>query len=442
LSRVLRGGFRVFPKGTLQINQKRSRIFFIGLGSILFAIALVGSTLWESTTYFGRQANSLAVQAGFNLTENGVAKEVLTALKDKVPVYLSPKFYEFSPVRYLVYGFMKQANGQNTLDERPYSLIRPDDTLPIPDPGKDALFLLDTDYAHVMDYFRVYYPNIEITETKWAGQLPLYLQARVPKSDFAAIQGVSFRATDSSGKIQEGVSPTMAYPAGLSSISKMEWEASLQIEHSGVYQFPTQADLQMVMDGKPWTESRNLCSGLHRIQVIQSNPALTQSTDLLWIPPNGEESPIPPQLLFRINPPQVGLTGTYYQGADWQGEPVCVKNTPFFRLAWPNQEPVASPFSAMFRGFLRVTQPGSYRLVIRVDDGARLTLDGKMIGEELRPNQPNAFEAMVELAAGDHPIQIDYFQTGGGSALVFNWQPPGQAETLVPSSALIPEKPG
>jgi hypothetical protein len=439
LSRILRGGVRVFPKQTLQIGLKRSRLFFEILGSCLFAIALVGSTLWESTTYFIRQANSLEYQAGFNLTENGVAKEVLNALRENFPVYLSPNFYDYSPLRFLVYGFMKQANGQNNLEERPYSLIRPEDALPIPDPGNDAIFLLDMDYLPVMDYFRVYYPNIEVTDVNWAGQIPLYIRARVPKSDFAAIQGVTFRATEQGGKIQEGVSSTIASPSDEQWLVKIDWETSLQVEHSGVYQFSSQGNLDLTVDGLPWTDSRLLCSGLHRIQIVEDHPASNKPAELLWTPPNGEESPIPPELLFRINPPQLGLTGSYYQGPDWQGAPVCVKNTPFFRLAWPDQEPVAGPFSATYKGFLRVTQPGPYRLVIRADDGARLTLDSKIIGEGLKPNQPNDFVVKIDLEAGDHPIQIDYFQMGGGSGLVFNWQPPDGAETVVPMEALLPE---
>jgi hypothetical protein len=58
----------------------------------------------------------------------------------------------------------------------------------------------------------------------------------------------------------------------------------------------------------------------------------------------------------------------------------------------------------------------------------------------LIPNRPNAIQASAELGAGDHPIQIDYFQNGGGSILEFFWQPPGSRETPVPPTALIPRE--
>lgn len=107
-------------------------------------------------------------------------------------------------------------------------------------------------------------------------------------------------------------------------------------------------------------------------------------------------------------------------------------------LAWPDQDPFPGPFSARFEGRLRVTEAGVYRLAIKADDGARITLDGTVLGESLTPGRPNNFDVTVELAAGDHPIQIDYFQKGGGSTLIFKWQPPGEQLAVVPTSALIP----
>ncbi|MDD5370737.1 MAG: PA14 domain-containing protein [Anaerolineaceae bacterium] len=441
LSRILRGGYRVFPKITLQIDHRRSRTFFIILSSGLFTIALVGSTLWESTTYFVRQANAIEYQAGFNLTENGVAHDVVNALINGSPVFVSPRFYDFSQLRYLVYGYMKQTVGRNTLDDRPYFLIRPEDALPIPSQGKDTIFLLDTYYQPVMDLFRLYYPDVELTVVKWSGQLPLYIRARVPVADFAAIQGVNYKISYPNGQVKTGTLPTITSPENSSEASKIEWDGSIQVEHSGNYRFSSLGDLQILIDGKPLVDTQTLCGGLHRIHIIQDNPSIHDPAEVFWTAPGKEGAPIPTQNLFIISPPKVGLTGYYYQGAEWQGEPVCVRETPFFLLAWPDQEPLANPFSAKYKGFLRVTQPGSYRLVIHADDGARLTLDDKIIGEGLKPNQPNDFEVKLDLDSGDHPIQIDYFQLGGGSGLTFNWQPPDGPETVVPMEALLPENP-
>ncbi len=98
-------------------------------------------------------------------------------------------------------------------------------------------------------------------------------------------------------------------------------------------------------------------------------------------------------------------------------------------------------FSARFTGALRVTQPGSYQLRVEADDGARLTLDGQVLGEGLEPGKPHNFDATVDLAPGDHPIEIDYFQQGGGSALKLFWSRDDEEETPVPPTALVPDQP-
>ena len=92
-------------------------------------------------------------------------------------------------------------------------------------------------------------------------------------------------------------------------------------------------------------------------------------------------------------------------------------------------------------GLLHVTRAGSYLLRVEADDGARLLLDGNVLGEGLISGQPNTFETTVELEVGDHPIQIDYFQQGGGSALRLFWRFGDEDLAPVPPDALIPIQP-
>ena len=51
------------------------------------------------------------------------------------------------------------------------------------------------------------------------------------------------------------------------------------------------------------------------------------------------------------------------------------------------------------------------------------------------------FEVPALLSAGDHPIQIDYVQQGGGSALRFSWRTPEQDWSPVPPEVLSPAQP-
>jgi hypothetical protein len=418
----------------------RYRTWATGLGAVMLVSVLSGSAIWESGTYFGRQAESVAVQAGFNLTENQVTREVLEALESDTPAYLSPRFYDFSPLRFMVYGAVKRETGRNTLDDRPYHLARPEQDLPVPDSGQDALFLLDTYYWPLMDYFRLFYPKAEIEKVYWRNEVPLYIRARVPQSELAAIQGLTARLTHADGQVEERVVGSVDKDWARGDVVSAEWSGSLRLEHSGHYDFTPQGNLSIVVDGQPWNGQRFLCSGLHELKVTQSDKTLGAAR-LGWVTPNGAEAEIPAEAFFRIQLPRQGLTGYYYSNENWQGEPLCQKVTPFFLLAWPDRDPVEGAFSARFVGFLRVTTPGEYRFRVNADDGVRVTLDGKVLGEGLIPDRPNDFRADATLTAGDHPIQIDYFQRGGGSALEFYWQPPGSDETPVPPGALAPQAP-
>jgi PA14 domain/Dolichyl-phosphate-mannose-protein mannosyltransferase len=422
-------------------TPSRRRAWAAGLGTLIVLGGLSGSAIWESTVYLGRQAQSVDVQAGFNLTENRVADEVLQALESDTPVYLSPRFYDFSPLRFLVYGAVKSKTGHNTLDDRPYRLARPEQDLPVPDTEHDALFLLDTYYESVMDYFRLWYPGAEIEKVYWRGELPLYIRARVPRSELTAIQGLDARLTRADGSVQEIVASNVDEIWSRSEVASAEWNGSLRLGSSGVYDLIEQGGLTITVDGQRWTGKQFLCSGLHDLQVTQPDARGQAASRLSWRTPDGAEAVIPPEAFFRVKLPRQGLTGYYYANENWQGEPLCSKVTPFLLLAWPDGDPMASDFSARFSGFLRVTRPGAYRFRVNADDGARLTLDGQVLGEGLIPDQPNDFRVSVNLEPGDHPIQIDYFQRGGGSALEFYWQPPDGKEAPVPPSALLPQAP-
>jgi 4-amino-4-deoxy-L-arabinose transferase-like glycosyltransferase len=457
LSRLVRAPQQLFPPlpasgGWMSPRQRRRRwihrLAGVGFPAVLLAGSLGGSLAWESSRYFGPQASSIAVQSGFNLPENQVAIETLQALASGTPVYLSPRFYDFSPLRFYIYGYYKKWYGINTLDQRPYHLTRPEQDLPVPDEGDDALFLLDTYYASVIDFFTYYYPHAQVEEVRWRGELPLYLRVRVPRQDLEDAQGLLARLTRLDGTAIErhdaNIDETRIWhnPAGAQEVASAEWTGSLRLDQSGEYDFSSQGSLQLILDGEPWQGKRFLCDGLHSLQVMQPDRQAGGPPQLRWVVPSGKESVIPPGAFYRVPLPDHGLTGTYYANPAWEGEPLCVKRTPYFLLAWPDGNPVQGPFSAHFTGVLRIDQPGLYGLRLFADDGVRLSIDGTVLGEGLVPDRPNAVTVEVELSTGDHEIQIDYFQQGGGSALEFFWTPPGLPEAPVPPAVLIPDDSG
>lgn len=402
------------------------------------ALLLLGSAaVWESGVYFGRQAESTAVQDSFNPMENRVTEEVIAALDEGTEIYLSPRFFEFSPLRYLVYGVEKERSGRNALEDPPYRLARPAVDLPVPPRGGDALFLIDPYYAAVADYFYLFYPGAVIETVTGAGGGPIYLRIRIPAGDLEAVQGLNLTRIFANGERETIPVPGFNVPQNEQPLNRVRWEGSLRIERSGYYGFQVSNGV-LEVDGFP-AQNQFLARGLHHVALESDRPA---EVDVNWIPAGAAPGPIPNELLFRIQTPDQGLLGAYYQGESWEGEPLFRQVTPFLLLAWPADEPIYHPFSARFTGQIRIEQPGTYFFRIEADDGARFTVDGEVVAESLIPDRPNRLDAQLELTPGLHDIQIDYFQRGGGSALEFYWRPPNQGESPVPPSVLIPDVSG
>jgi hypothetical protein len=437
LDRFGRAIYRVFREGELASQYPFLPVYAAG-GTIV--LALLGATLWESSVYFGRQAASMDVVRGFNPTENSVAHETLAALQNGDEVYLSPTFSTYSPLRFLLYGAIKAETGKNTLDDRPYQVALPEVNLPFPDRGQDILMLLDSQYWPLRDYIATLYPQAGMELVNLADGSPLYFRIEVPHSQVAELQGLIQRITHRDGRTEErAVSQIEVDDA---KITEASWEGAIRLEHGGEYEFRGEDGLQVFLDDQLIEGKHYLGRGLYRLRLLWERGS-GSDPQLLWQVNNGSPEPVPQEALFRITQPPQGLLGTYWRNMNWEGEPVFQQVAPFLLLAWPDEQPIVpnGEFSARYTGLLHVTQPGPYLFRVEADDGARLILDGNLIGEGLVPGQPNSFEAPVELTEGDHPIQIDYFQQGGGSALRLFWRYGNEPLTPVPPTVLLPDQP-
>lgn len=430
-------------------GEKERKFSVLGVLGAMVVIGGAGfGAAWESTVYFGRQADSEAVQSSFNLTENWVTKEVQAALADGTTVYLSPRFYTFSPLRFLIWGDQMQATGTADLDNPPYLLLRPEVDLPVADPGGAVLFLVDSYYWPLADYFRVYYPNAAVDLIRGPGDAPLYMRVMVPEADTAAIQGLRTTVTLSDGSATTATvpSPNQNWEER-TDVAKVTWAGSLRIPTSGAYEFVLPPGLFLTLDDAPWVGSRYLASGLHSFSAQIANPESQPiSAELVWRRPDPVQGmvqeAVPAAAFFQISPPQQGLLATYYAGESWSGPPLFQQITPFLLLAWSPEGPFVGSFSARFTGSLRVDSPGPIRFRLDADDGVRFIVDGQVVAEALVPDRPNQVVVSLDLSAGEHPIQIDYFQRGGGNALEFYWQPMGLPESPVPPGVLSPTEPG
>jgi hypothetical protein len=219
------------------------------------------------------------------------------------------------------------------------------------------------------------------------------------------------------------------------------WQGSLRVPASGLYAFGQEGGLDILVDDREIAAAPVfLGKGLHSLKVTQSAPMSLgrEVARLLWTPPGQTQQMVPASALFHAMPPDKGLLGEYYRGEAWEGEPVFAQLSPLILFAWPEQEPWLGPFSATWTGTLTAPSDGDYLFRLHADDGARLWLDGELLGEGLTPDGVNLVEVNRILQSGPHQIRIDYFQRGGGKALELWWTPPGERHQVVAPEVLEP----
>lgn len=439
LDRIVRALYRVLREW--RVTAARPRLAVVASGGFA-AIMLAGAGIWETSIYFGPQASSIEIIRGFNATENDVAKETIAALEAGKSVYLSPNYSSFSPLRFLVYGVIKAQTGENVLDNMPYRVVVPEVNLPLSDDGHDVLMLIDREYWLLRDYIASFYPEATMELMRLPDNDPYYMRVEIPQAQVAALQGLKQTITYADGRQEEQTVPQVELNAPEDDVAEVVWEGAIRLEHGGEYELVGEGGLEVYLDGKALEGFHYLGRGFYGLRVVW-RPGMSEEVRLVWRQAEQEPTAVPREALFSITWPQHGLLGAYYDNPDWEGDPVFMQVTPFLQLAWPDEPPIrgSDMFSARYTGMLRITDSGIYTFRIDADDGVRLIINGEVLGEAILPNQPNTIEASIDLEAGEHPIQIDYFQLGGGSALKVFWRQGDDSWIPVPPSAFIPAQP-
>ncbi|HNS03300.1 MAG TPA: PA14 domain-containing protein [Anaerolineae bacterium] len=435
---------RVFGSAMVHLGDAKDARWLRALPAGLMALLLVWAGLLNYRLFFDVQARDGRVWQAFSPVETAVATEVAAAMQSS-SLYLSPRLYHFSPLRFLTYRSPKSGGGG--LDHPAYQLAEPATDLPLSDPfGQDALFILDTYYQDVPEIFTRYYPGAQFELVEGPGGQPLYLSVTVPGAQISALQGLRGRYALTPDRVEEqryagaprfSWPPDLAQQAGGQALA--QWTGSLNIPASGAYDFALDGPGQLLVDGSPWQGARFLGKGLHSLTVQQSQPGTDVNLVLSWLPPGQADfEPAPPNVFVVVDPPTQGLRGDYFSGELWEGTPVFSRVDPLLLFGWPEAEPWPAPFSVRWTGELTAPAAGEYRFQLNADDGVRLWLDGELVGESVNPDNVNLVDVQTHLSAGPHDIRIDYFQRGGGKALEFWWQPPGESLRPVPPSALSP----
>ncbi len=137
----------------------------------------------------------------------------------------------------------------------------------------------------------------------------------------------------------------------------------------------------------------------------------TKSSELL--PPKGKKG--------------TGLYGEYYSNPDFQGKPVHSRVDEEILFNYGNGAPFddmpVDRFSIMWTGRFIPQNSGTYRFILKSDDGSRLYLNGKNVIDNWGAHAPlektydKTFEAGKEVS-----VKIEYNELGGGASVMFGWQ--------------------
>jgi len=101
-----------------------------------------------------------------------------------------------------------------------------------------------------------------------------------------------------------------------------------------------------------------------------------------------------------------------------------------------DRRPRDEHFALRFEGFVRVPQDGLYIFELESDDGSRLEIGNATVVDNDGPHERRSVKGGVALAAGWHPIRVDYFNAGGERVFRLSWQGPGIETGEVPVDAL------
>jgi hexosaminidase len=93
----------------------------------------------------------------------------------------------------------------------------------------------------------------------------------------------------------------------------------------------------------------------------------------------------------------------------------------------------ANSFGLIFEGYIRVPRKGIYTFHLTSDDGSRLSVGDRVVVDNDGPHSMAERTGQVALHRGWHPIQVRYFQSGGGAGLRLELEGPGVSRREVPA---------
>lgn len=121
-----------------------------------------------------------------------------------------------------------------------------------------------------------------------------------------------------------------------------------------------------------------------------------------------------------------GWNAKYWNNTTLSGDPVLQRTESELNHDWghdsPHQNVNSSNFSARWKRTINVSA-GAYRFTATMDDGMRVWVDGALIIDSWWDSQEHSMSADISLTAGNHEVEVKYYDVGGVAVAKLQWVP-------------------
>lgn len=204
----------------------------------------------------------------------------------------------------------------------------------------------------------------------------------------------------------------------------VRWTRNLVLD-PGRYRFTVRAD-----DGvRLWVNNRLLVDRW----IDQAATSYSAEIDL-----PGGSIPVRVEYYERVGGAEVSLSrilvsggatggpwrGEYFNNRNLSGLPALVRDDANVNFNWGGGSPAtgisADDFSVRWTRSLYLN-PGRYRFTVTADDGVRLWINGQQIINGWFDHPSQTFTGDIDLPGGTFPVQVEYYEHGGGARIELSW---------------------
>jgi hypothetical protein len=137
----------------------------------------------------------------------------------------------------------------------------------------------------------------------------------------------------------------------------------------------------------------------------------------------GEDGKGPFWVRILIEPEIDDWRGEYFDNRKLEGDPILIRDDEEINFNWKYDSPSSSisedNFSARWTREL-MFQEGTYRFSVRVDDGARLWVDDRLVIDEWEVGSVRTAAVDLDMSKGKHDVKLEYFERDGKARVHFN----------------------